>query len=167
VHPTNRIQVEHIAKAQHLVNLLSFAEKEQLATEIFSTQPNLLASVLALSRHGVSSVDMDVLLNILFICYESVRASDVQLPQVSESVQELCLARIVGRSKFMEGLSSNMSTKAAEDQVNGHGEKYLLALVIAELQRHDLAGVKTDAEKYLMLAALNLAETIAYVAKDA
>ena len=96
-----------------------------------------------------------------------MRASGTQIPKITESDQERCLARIVGRAQFVEGLSSGMSSKAVEDQVEGHGEKYLLALVISDLQAHNLTGVKTEAEKYLLLAALNLAETIAYVAKDA
>ncbi len=162
-----RIRLEHIAKAQSLVGSLTIRDKEKLADEIFKAQPNLLASVLVLTRHGVSSEDLGVLLNILLKCYEAVRASGTQIPKITESDQERCLARIVGRAQFVEGLSSGMSTKAVEDQVEGHGEKYLLALVISDLQAHNLTGVKTEAEKYLLLAALNLAETIAYVAKDA
>lgn len=164
---TPRIRVEHVAEAKRVVDSLAFRDKEQLVDEIFKTQPNLLASVLVLTRKGVTNEDLDVLLNILFICYEAVRAAGIQIPQVSESVQELCLARIVGRSKFIEGLSSKMSAKATKQQIDEHDEKYLLAIVMAELKEHNLEAVKTEAEKYILLTALNLVETIAYVTKDA
>ncbi len=38
---------------------------------------------------------------------------------------------------------------------------YLLAFVYGYLGDHDLLRVRTDAEKYLMLAALNLVECVA------
>jgi len=44
-----------------------------------------------------------------------------------------------------------------------HRERYLLAFVYSHLGRHDLLRVRTDAEKFLLLAALNLVECVAYV----
>jgi hypothetical protein len=46
---------------------------------------------------------------------------------------------------------------------NEHRERYLLAFVYGYLGDHDLMQVRTDAEKYLMLAALNLVECLADV----
>lgn len=40
---------------------------------------------------------------------------------------------------------------------------YLLAFVYGYLGDHDLPRVRTDAEKYLLLAALNLVECVAVV----
>ncbi|MDM0116827.1 hypothetical protein QTI66_32365 [Variovorax sp. J22R133] len=44
-----------------------------------------------------------------------------------------------------------------------HLERYLLAFVYGYLGDHDLLSVRTDAEKYLLLAALNLVECVAFV----
>ena len=42
-------------------------------------------------------------------------------------------------------------------------QRYLLAFVYGYLGDHDLLRVRTEAEKYLLLAALNLAECVAFV----
>ena len=44
-----------------------------------------------------------------------------------------------------------------------HRERYLLEFVYGYLGDHDLLRVRTDAEKFLMLAALNLVECVAEV----
>ena len=44
-----------------------------------------------------------------------------------------------------------------------HPERCLLAFVYGHLGRHDLLRVRTDAEKFALLAALNLVECVAYV----
>ena len=42
-------------------------------------------------------------------------------------------------------------------------ERYLLAFVYGHLGEHDVLRVRTDPEKYLLLACLNLVECVAYV----
>ena len=42
-------------------------------------------------------------------------------------------------------------------------KRYLLALVYGHLGQHDLLRVRTDAGKFLLLAALNLVACVAYV----
>lgn len=160
------IKPEHIAKAVLVVNSLNVSGKKQLVDEIFQTQPNLLASILVLKRLATPDADLEVALNILFICYEAVRASNIKIANVSEVDYECCLARVVGRANFIEGLSSEMRVKAIESQIKDHGEPFLLALVLSELQAHNLAEVKTELEKRLLISVLNLVESIAYVAKD-
>lgn len=44
---------------------------------------------------------------------------------------------------------------------------YLLAFVYGYLGDHDLLAVRTEAEKYLMLATLNLVECVAFVGSGA
>ncbi|WP_208510383.1 hypothetical protein [Variovorax paradoxus] len=46
---------------------------------------------------------------------------------------------------------------------SGHPERYLLAFVYGQLGEHDLLRVRADAEKFMLLAALNLVECVAYV----
>jgi hypothetical protein len=44
-----------------------------------------------------------------------------------------------------------------------HPERFLLEFVYGYLGDHHLLRVRTDAEKFLVLAALNLVECVAYV----
>ncbi len=128
-----------------------------MATDIRRTQPNLLASVLVQNRLGTSNEDLDLLLNILFVCYEAVRSAGIELPMISEQPQKTCLARVVGRAQFMEGLSSELRLKALDDQVISHSESNLLALAILELHKIRHAKLESDAGKYFTMAAINLA----------
>ena len=51
------------------------AQKVRLADEIFAKQPNLLASILALSRMGVGMVELEVPLHILFVTFQAMKRS--------------------------------------------------------------------------------------------
>lgn len=161
-----RIHIEHAAQARQSIGKLTLHQKEQLADDIFAAQPNLLASVLALNGLGVSHARMDPMLQILFMLFDAVRRAGLRLPVITEAHQDLCLARIVGRTRFIEGLSSALADQAMQDQVRNHPEKFLLALVVGELQDHDFFPVRTESDKFCVLAALNLVETIAHVARD-
>ena len=160
------ILMDHIAQAVRVVDLMSLAEKEKLADELFCTQPNIFTSVLIQNKLGTSYEDLDHLLNILFKCFMAVRAAGLKIPTISEEAEDICLARITGRVRFTEGLSAEMVSKATQDQVNNHLEHNLLALVMSELTNHRVCQVQTDADKLFLLTALNIVETISYVAHD-
>lgn len=162
-----RIHIEHAAQARQSLGKLTLHQKEQLGGDIFAAQPNLLASVLALNGLGVSHARMEPILHILFMLFDAVRRAGLRLPVITETHQDLCLARIVGRSRFIEGLSSQLADQATQDQVHSHPEKFLLALVVGELKDHDFFPVRTESDKFCVLAALNLVETIAHVARGA
>ena len=51
------------------------AQKVSLADEIFAQQPNLLASILVLPRMGVSMVQLEVPLHILFVTFTAMKLS--------------------------------------------------------------------------------------------
>jgi cell division protein ZapA (FtsZ GTPase activity inhibitor) len=80
---------------------------------------------------------------------------------ISEQTQERCLQRLTGKIRSIEGLSAEMFHQAIDHHAHEHSERYLLALVYGQLRDHDLLSVRTEAEKYLMLAALNLVDCIA------
>ena len=158
---------QHIASAYSRVEPLTVAKGELLADAIYSSQPNLLASVLVLPKFGVTHEELDVVLKVLFICYESARESGAKQSAITEDIQEKCLSRIVGRARFLEGLTPRLTDKAVQERVKAHPEPHLLAQVYGILQMRDLAAVRTEAEKHLMLSALNIVETLAYVINDA
>ena len=145
------------------VNGMGQEQKVRLADEIFVHQPNLLASILALPRMGVGMVQLEVPLHILFVTFQAMKRSGHAWPLVTEVVQETCMQRLTARARFNEGLPGDLANQVVQQFCDEHPERYLLAFVYGYLGDHGLLRVRTDAEKYLLLAALNLAEHIAFV----
>lgn len=160
------ISIKTIATATTKVQAMSFDEKNSLADEIFKSQPNLLASVLALGVSNIPYERIEVSLNYLFVCYISIKDANISLPLITEDIQEKCLIRIGAKSRFIEGLSSSLRKQAIGDQIKSHGQPGLLAVALGELRTNGLAEVQTEKEKRVSLVVLNIAETIAYVTKD-
>lgn len=73
------------------------------------------------------------------------------------------MQRLTARARFNEGLPQELATKVVEQFHTEHAERYLLAFVYRSLDEHDLMGVRTEAEKYLMLGAHNLVECVAFI----
>ena len=156
-----------IAEAQETVRSMNLDEKVALCDEIRIMQPTLLASVLVQSRLGTSNEELDNLIELLLVCYKSADIAGLKLRQITEADQELGLARVGGRAVFLEGLSPEMARKAYQDQVENHSEKYLLSFVAEKIRPLRVSKVETDSDKYFVMSALNLVETIAYVSGDA
>jgi hypothetical protein len=145
------------------VNRMSQAQKVALADEMFLQQPNMLASILALPRMGVGMVQLEVPLRILLVTFQAMKLSGRAWPVVTEDVQDGCMQRLAARARFNEGLPADLANKVVQQFCDEHPERYLLAFVYGYLGEHDLLSVRTDAEKSLLLAALNLAECVAFV----
>lgn len=153
-----------VVQAAIAVERMSAAQRVALADEIYLRQPNLLASVLVLERMGVSLQQLEVPIYILMVAYQAIKASGLNWPLITEDVQERCLQRLSGSIQFDEGLSPELMRQAAQQRVGGHAQRYLLAFVHGYLRDHELQAVRSDAEKYLLLAAFNLVECIAATA---
>ncbi len=145
------------------VNRMGPTQKVQLADEIFARQPNLLASILVLPSMGVGMVELEVPLHILFVAFQAMKHSGHVWPIVSEDVQDRCMQRLTARARFNEGLPGGLADQVVQQFCDEHPERYLLAFVYGYLGEHDLLRVRTDPEKYLVLAALNLVECVASV----
>jgi hypothetical protein len=144
------------------VNAMNPAQKVQLADEIFLQQPNLLASILVLANMGVSTLQLEVPLHILLVTFQTMKRSGHTWPIVQEDMQERCMQRLSARMRFNEGLPAQIADRLVKQYCDEHSERNLLAFVFGYLGEHDLLRVRTDAEKYLLLAALNLVECIAF-----
>jgi len=151
-----------LVHAMRDVNAMNPAQKVQLADEIFLQQPNLLASILVLTNMGVSTLQLEVPLHILLVTFQAMKRSGHAWPIVQEDVQEKCLQRLNARMRFNEGLPAQIADRLVKKFCDEHCERNLLAFVYGYLGEHDLLSVRTDAEKYLLLAALNLVECIAF-----
>lgn len=144
------------------VNGMSHAQKVRLADEIYEQQPNMLASVLVLPPMGGSMAQLEVPLHILLVTFQAMKRSGRTWPIISEAIQERCLQRLTARARFNEGLPDQLAAKVVQQFCDEHRERYLLAFVYGYLGDHDLLHVRTDAEKFLLLAALNLVDCVAY-----
>lgn len=158
------ISSRNLVEAVLRVERMAFQDRERLAEEVHARQPNLFFSVLVLQRYGASLEQMEVVLNLLLVLYEAMKCGGASWPVISEDVQERCLKRISGRVRFIEGLTPQQQTQATSDAVGDHPEQQLLAYVFGKFKEHGLIGIRTEAEKMLMLAALNLVECIAETA---
>lgn len=146
------------------VERMSFDERSQLAGEVHAQQPNLFFSVLALQGFGATLEQMEVVLNLLLIFHEAMKASGKAWPVISEDVQDRGLKRTSARARFIEGLTPQQQARAASDAIAEHPEQQLLAYVFGKFGEHGLLGIETETHKMLMLAALNLVECIALTA---
>ena len=155
-----------VIEADVAVRRMSHDQKVRLADEIYAQQPNMLASILALTRMGVDMLQLEVALHILLVTFKAMKLSGHKWPLVTEDIQDGCLQRLTARARFNEGLPEELATKVVEQFHNEHAERYLLAFVYGYLGDHDLMAVRNDAEKYLMLGALNLVECVAFVGAD-
>jgi hypothetical protein len=155
-----------VIKADLAVRRMRQDQKVRLADEIYAQQPNMLASILALPRMGVDMVQLEVALHILFVTFQAMKLSGHPWSLITEDIQDGCLQRLTARARFNEGLPEDLANKVVEQFHNEHAERYLLAFVYGYLGDHDLMAVRTEAEKYLMMGALNLVECVAFVGAD-
>ncbi len=159
------ITVPILGYAAIAIGRMNLQQKSDLADEIFAQQPQLLASVLVQHRYGTSFVQLDVLINMLLIFFQAMKDSGRAWPVISEDMQERCLKRVVGRVMFIEGLTSEQASQALADFTGNHPEPQLIAFAFGELTRMGILGIKNEAEKYFVLAAVNLVECICEAAK--
>lgn len=144
------------------VDRMSAQRKVELADEIYARQPNLLASILVLPLYGVDMLQLEVPIHVLLVAFQAMKHCGHALPAISEDVQEICLQRLTATMRFTEGVPPNLVEQMITKSCVDHPERYLLAFVYGHLGEHDLLRVRTDAEKYLLLACLNLVECVAW-----
>lgn len=160
---TGRLTQWVVIEADVAVRQMSHDQKVRLADEIYAQQPNMLAALLALPGMGVDMEQVEIALHTLFVTFQAMKLSGHQWPLVTEDIQDGCLQRLTARARFNEGLPEELAKKLVEQFHTEHAERYLLAFVYSWLDEHDLMAVRTEAEKYLMMAALNLVECVAFV----
>lgn len=161
--PVGLITQSVVVQAAIDVNRMSQARKVSLADEIFAQQPNMLASILVLPRMGVGMEQLEVALHILLVTFQAMKLSGHAWPVVTEDVQDGCMRRLTARARFNEGLPPELAHQVVQQFCDEHPERDLLAFVYGYLGDHDLLAVRTEAEKFLMLGALNLVECLACV----
>jgi hypothetical protein len=112
---------------------------------------------------GVSMPEVEIALHVLLVAFQAMKRSRHRWEMVTMDLQEACMDRLTARMRFNDGLPAELAAKAVTQFCNEHAERYLLAYAYGYLGEHDLLTVRTDAEKSLLLAVLNLVECIAHV----
>jgi len=161
----SRITVDNLAAAIRKVRSMSLKEKEALAEEIHRRQPHMLASCLVQSRLGVEPAAVEFLLNILLVCYQSMKESGLQWPIITEDEQERQMQRWIGAVQFSEHAMGSAADGAREQYASQHPEQPLLAFVVGEtnqwLREISERNAEAQSDKFVMMASMNLVNCIA------
>ncbi len=161
----SRITVDNLTAAIRKVRAMSAKEKEALADEIYLHQPHLLASCLVQSRLDVEPAAVEFLLNILLVCYQSMKESGLQWPVITEDEQDRQMQRWIGAVQFSEHAIGSAADGAREQYVRQHPEQLLLAFVVSETNQW-LRGIsernaEAESDKFVIMASMNLVNCIA------
>lgn len=155
------VSAAHLAAAINAVAAMNVGQKAQLCDRVHAEQPNLLASLLALPRFGVSMQTVDVLLNILIVLTLAIDKSGQRLATVAEADQERELQHLVAMMRFSEGLDAQTSAQSIQQTTAYRYEKFLLAYTVEALRRAGHTEIKDEPAKYPVVAAINLVNCIA------
>jgi hypothetical protein len=158
-----RILQAHVARALR-IGRMDAHEQLRLGDELFAQQPNLLGSVVVLRRLGASDPQIEIALHVLFVAWLAMKATGLRWPVISEADQDLSMQRLTARVRFAEGLPPDLLRQAMEQHTGEHTEQPLLAFAFGHLRESGMLEVRTEAEKYVVLATLNLVECIAFSA---
>jgi hypothetical protein len=161
----SQITVDNVAAAIRKVRDMSAKEKEALTDEIYLRQPHLLASCLVQSSLGVGAAAVEFLLNILLVCYQSMKESGLHWSVITEDEQERQMQRWIGALQFSEHAAGSVADGAREQYTSQHPEQPLLAFVLSETDQWlgTISERNTEAEsdKFVMMASMNLVNCIA------
>ena len=155
------ISVAHLAAAIRSAAKMGLREKEAVCDRVYTAQPNLLGSVLAVRSFGVDMATIDVLLDILIVLQLAVELSGQVLATVTEADQERELSRFTASVRFAEGLTGNAFAQAFKQATAYKREPFLLTHVVDVLKRSGIADFRDEASKYPFLAAMNLVNCVA------
>ncbi len=89
------VSAKHLADAIISAAEMDIGQKELVCDVLFTTQPNLLSSVLAQKYLGASIENIDVLLNILIVLHLAIEKSGQTLTMISKEEQERELKYLV------------------------------------------------------------------------
>jgi hypothetical protein len=161
----SRITVDNLAAAIRKVRGMSVKQKEALTAEIHLQQPHLLTSCLVQSRLGVGQAAVEFLLNILLVCYQSMKETGLHWSVISEDEQERQMQRWIGAVQFSEHARAFAADGTREQYTSQHPEQPLLAFVLSEtnrwLQEISERNAEAQTDKFVMMASMNVVNCIA------
>jgi hypothetical protein len=158
----SRVTSQALADAIEIIRAMDLAQKKRLADELFHTQPNMFGSALVLQRMGVAPAKIEVALDLLFVCFQSMKQSGLLWPLITEADLDKQLGRYVATVRFGEDLSRAQSDRAMMQYIKSHPEKPLLTYVTDELNKWLASVIPEATDNYVMLASMNFVNCIAF-----
>ena len=158
-----KISIARLGQAVAKLQAMNLTDKGQLADELAREQPELFASFLAQRKFGVSYEKMEFLLNILFVCYLSMKETGLNWPAIAADEVDACMQRYIESVKFGMDVDPELRDDLALQFVAEHPEQALLAYVQVETANWLRRVSPEDSDKYVMLAAVNMVNCIGYV----
>lgn len=159
----SRISRHALVNAVVTVRAMDLTQKERLADELFRAQPRVFASFMVQQKLGVSLAKMDFLLDILLICFQAMKDSRLIWPIITEDHQDRQMGRFVAIVHFGDDLPESLRDRALQQYIETHPEKDLLAFVHVETAAWLQRIVPEESDKFVVMAALNLVNCIAFV----
>lgn len=159
----SRISRNDVVQAVLAFEALTPQAAEKLADEIYRGQPNLLASILVLSRMGIHLQKVQFAVEMLYVCFLAMRNSGLSWPKITEDEQDRQLTQLVSSIRLGEGLNPQLQDYAIKIFIDAHPEKELMAWVWTKTAEWLQAVDADESDKHVMLAVLNLVQCIAYV----
>lgn len=163
----SRISFNTLAKAITTVRAMDVNQKEQLADEVFHVQPHLFGSFLVQTRLGVSFEKMEFLLDLLYVCFQAMKESRLPWPLITEDDLDLQSKRFSAIVTFGDDLNESLRNRSIQRYIEAHPERELLAYVQVETANWLDRIVPEESDKYVMLAAWNFVNCIAFVSMKA
>jgi len=159
----SRIPHHALVSAVQKVRAMGLTQKAQLADELYRAQPHVLASFLVQNKLGVRLDKMEFLLELVLVCFEAMRESGLTWPLITEEEQDRQMTRLTASLRFGEDLPADQRGRASQQYIEAHPEKELLAFVQVETSNWLQRVAPEESDKYIVLAALNLVNCIAFV----
>jgi hypothetical protein len=159
----SRISRTALARAISKVDAMDLQQQENLADEIFKLQPNMLGSVLALPKMGVPADRMGFPVQMLLVCFQSMKESGLVWPEISEEDQSCQLERWLSSVQMGDNLSPSLNMYSTQVYTEVHPEKDLLAYVTMSMAQWLTDVPAQESDRYVMMAVQNLVNCIAYV----
>lgn len=158
----SRISPQALADAIKIVRAMNMEQKEILADELFRKQPNMFGSALALQRMGVSLAKIEVALDLLFVCFQSMKQSGLLWPLITEADLDKQLSRYVATVRFGEDMTPAQRQRLIMQYLEAHPEKTLLTYATGELNNWLANIAPEETDNYVMLAGMNFVNCIAF-----
>ena len=111
---------------------------------------------------GVSLEKMDFLVQFLLICFQAMKESGLTWPLITEDEQERQMARFVATVQFHDDLRGSLRDRTLREYIETHPEKELLAFVQVETSNWLQRVVPNESDKYVVMAAFNFVNCIAF-----
>jgi hypothetical protein len=123
----------------------------------------MLGSVLVLPKLGVSMEKTGFAIELLLLCFQAMKESGRTWPLITEDDQELLQRIFVTTVRLGEDLSPSQQDRLMQRYMGNHPEQNLLACIGARTADWLERIHPEESDRYVMLAAANFVNCIAFV----